>query len=109
MAKTRGSYSHNYQPEKLRELIQQGKTAKEIMKELGISSWSLREHILMLQRQDKKFYDVQGLRSVDWHQQPHHIQEGIIFSPKMLEKTGFKPGDEFELIVEEDRIILKKI
>jgi hypothetical protein len=105
----KGSYSHNYQPEKLRKLIQEGKTAKEIMKELSISSWSLKEHLLLLQRQDKQFYDVQGLKSVDWQQQPHHIQEGIIFSPRMLEKTGFKPGDEFEMIVEQDRIILKKL
>jgi len=102
-------YSHNYRPDKLRELINQGKDAHEIMKELSISSWSLREHLLLLQRQDNKYYEIPGLYSDDWHKQPHLIQEGIIFSPKMLEKTGFKPGDEFEMIVEKDRIILKKI
>ena len=104
-----GDYSHNFRPDKLRSLIQQGKNASEIMKELSISSWSLREHLLLLQRQDNKYYEVEGLLSDDWHNQPHQIQEGIIFSPKMLEKTGFKPGDEFEMIVEKDRIILKKV
>ncbi|MCF8030038.1 MAG: AbrB/MazE/SpoVT family DNA-binding domain-containing protein [Desulfohalobiaceae bacterium] len=104
-----GDYSHNYRPKKLRELIKQGKTAKEIMRELSISSWSLREHLLLLQKQDGKYYEVEGLYSDDWRQQPHQIQEGIIFSPRMLEKSGFKPGDSFEMIVEKDRIILKKI
>jgi hypothetical protein len=104
-----GDYSHNYRPDKLRRLIQEGKTADEIMKEMSISSWSLREHLLLLQREDNRFYDIKGLHSDDWHQQPHQIQEGIVFSPGMLEKTGFKPGDEFEMIVEKDRIILKKI
>jgi len=102
-------YSHNYRPDKLRKFIQDGKTADQIMKELSISSWSLREHLLLLQREDNTFYEIKGLHSDDWHTQPYQIQEGIVFSPKMLEKTGFNPGDEFEMIVEKDRIILKKI
>ncbi len=102
-------YSHNYRPDKLRRLIQEGKTAEEIMKELSISSWSLREHLLLLQREDNQFYEIKGLHSDDWYTQPHQIQEGIVFSPNMLERTGFKPGDEFEMIVEKDRIILKKL
>lgn len=102
-------YSHNYRPDKLRKLIQEGKKADEIMRELSISSWSLREHLLLLQREDNTFYEIEGLHSDDWYAQPYQIQEGIVFSPQMLEKTGFKPGDEFEMIVEEDRIILKKI
>ena len=79
------------------------------MKELSISSWSLREHLLLLQREDNRFYEIKGLHTDDWYTQPYQIQEGIVFSPNMLEKTGFKPGDEFEMIVEKDRIILKKI
>jgi len=35
-------------------------------------------------------------------------KEGIVFSKEMLEKTGFTPGDAFEMTVEDDRIILKK-
>jgi hypothetical protein len=104
-----GDYSHNYRPEKLRELIEQGKTAKEIMKELSISRWSLKEHLLMLQHEDKRYYEIPGLHEPGRDPHPSYTREGIIFSPKMLDKTGFKPGDEFEMIVEEDRIILRKI
>lgn len=105
----RSDYSHNYQPEKLREMIRQGKTAKEIMHELSISSWSLKEHVLMLQQEDKRHYEIKGLYESHAESHPAHVREGISFSPKMLEKTGFKPGDEFEMIVEKDRIILKKL
>jgi hypothetical protein len=106
---SKGDFSHGYQPKRLREMIDQGKTAKEIMKELSISPWSLQEHLLMLQHQDKKYYEIKGLRAAAEERMPSYTREGIIFSPKMLEKTGFKPGDEFEMIVEKDRIILRKL
>jgi hypothetical protein len=32
--------------------------------------------------------------------------EGNVFTEEMLENTGFSPGDCFEMIVGEDRIIL---
>jgi hypothetical protein len=105
----KGDFSHNYRPDKLREMIKQGKEAKEIMKELSISRWSLIEHLLMLQSQDKTFYEIKGLSQKPRERQTSHAREGIIFSPKMLEKSGFEPGDRFEMIVEKDRIILKKI
>jgi hypothetical protein len=105
----KGDYSHNYRPDQLRQLIKQGKTAKEIMKELSISRWSLIEHLLMLQSEDKTFYEIEGLSQASREKHTSLAREGIIFSPKMLEKSGFKPGDRFEMIVEEDRIILQKI
>jgi len=104
-----GTFSHNYRPDMLRHLIKQGKTAKEIMKELSISSWSLKEQLLMLQHKDKTYYEIPGLQDLSREKHPSYTREGIIFSPKMLEKTGFKPGDEFEMIVEQDRIILRKL
>ncbi|MBS3779367.1 MAG: AbrB/MazE/SpoVT family DNA-binding domain-containing protein [Desulfovermiculus sp.] len=106
---TMGTFSHNYRPDKLLELIKQGKTAKEIMKELAISRWSLKEHLLMLQHRDKKYYEIPGLHEDEREKHPSYTREGIIFSPNMLDKTGFKPGDRFEMTVEEDKIILTKI
>ena len=104
-----GSFSHNYRPDKLRELIKEGKTAKEIMKELSISRWSLKEQLLMLQHRDKTYYEIPGLHDESRDPHPSYTREGIIFSPKMLDKTGFKPGDRFEMTVEKDKIILTKI
>lgn len=108
----RGTFSHNYAPDRLRRLIQEGKTAQEIMKEFKISRYTLQEHVLMLQRKDKTIYEIPGLletESPEVSKWKRYKNQGVIFSEKMLEATGFRPGDAFEMIVEDDRIILKKM
>jgi hypothetical protein len=104
----KGNYSIRYDPDKLRKMIEEGKTAKEITKEFKISPYTLREHLTMLQELDKKVYLVKGLFDHSDKEKPTIRKEGIVFSEKMLDKVGFDPGDCFEMIVEEDRIILKK-
>jgi hypothetical protein len=105
----KGNYSIRYNPDKLREMIEQGKTAKEITKEFKISPYTLREHLVMLQELDKKIYVVEGLFDYSQDKKPKVKKEGIVFSKEMLEKTGFQLGDAFEMTVEEDRIVLKRI
>lgn len=110
--KRKGDYSHNYDPEKLRRLIENGKNAREITNELQISKYSLYEHLLMLQDEDNKVYSIEGLfelPSTEEKKWKKYKKQGVIFSERMFEFTGFKPGDAFEMIVEEDRVILKKI
>ena len=110
--KRRGDYSHNYDPDKLRRLIQDGKNAKEIARELKISKYSLYEHLLMLQDEDNELYSIEGLfdlPSTEEKKWKKYKKQGVIFSERMFEFTGFKPGDSFEMVVEEDRVILKKI
>lgn len=105
----KGSYSIRYNPDKLREMINEGKRAKEIMKEFKISPYTLWEHLRMLQELDKKVYYVRGLFDNPEEEKTKARQVGVVFSKEMLEKSGFAPGDAFELIVEEEQIILKKI
>ncbi len=105
----KGDYSIRYNPDKLRELINEGKTAREIMKEFRISPYTLWEHLRMLQDLDRKVYYVQGLFDDPEAEKPKSRQVGVVFSKEMLEKSGFTPGDAFEMIVEKDKIILKKI
>lgn len=107
----RGDFSHKYDAGKLWDRIKQGKSAKEIMNELGISRWTLKEQLLILQNRTGKYYEIPGLFEDEGGERKkgHYQREGVIFSAKMLEKTGFQAGDEFEMIVETDRIILKKI
>lgn len=104
----KGNYSIRYDPDKLRKMIEEGKTAKEITKEFKISPYTLREHLTMLQELDKKVYLIKGLFDHSEKEKPTIRKEGIVFSEKMLDKVGFDPGDCFEMIVEKDRIILKK-
>jgi hypothetical protein len=105
----KGHYSIRYDPDKLRKMIEDGKSAKEIMEEFHISPYTLWEHLVMLQEIDKKVYYLEGLFDHGQKEKPKLEKEGIVFSKEMLEKTGFEPGDDFEMDVKEDRIILKKI
>jgi hypothetical protein len=105
----KGNYSIRYNPDRLREMIEAGKTAKEITQEFKISPYTLREHLVMLQNLDQKVYVVEGLFDYSQEKKSKVKKEGIVFSKEMLEKTGFTPGDAFEMMVEDDRIILKKI
>ncbi len=104
----KGDYSIRYDPDKLRKMIEKGMTAKEITKEFEISPYTLREHLVMLQNLDKKIYVIKGLFDYSQVEESKIKKEGIVFSKEMLEKTGFTPGDAFEMTVEDDRIILKK-
>ena len=103
------NYSFRYDPDKLRKMIEEGKTAKEIIQEFNISPYTLREHLVMLQNQDKKVYIIKGLFDQSETEKPKFRKEGIVFSKEILDKSGFEPGDAFEMIVEEDKIVLKKI
>ena len=105
----KGNYSIRYDPDKLREMIAKGMTAKEITKEFEISPYTLREHLVMLQNLDKKIYVIKGLFNYSQAEEAKVKKEGIVFTKEMLEKTGFTPGDCFEMIVEKDRIILKRV
>ena len=111
-SKRKGTYTHNYDPDRLRQLIKEQKGAKEIMKELQISRYSLYEQLLMLQDEDNELYDIPGLLDPPTLEEKRwwkYKKDGVIFSERMLEYAGFKPGDAFEMVVEEDRVILKKI
>ncbi len=105
----KGNYSIRYDPDKLRVMLAEGKTAKEITKEFKISPYTLREHLVMLQELDNKIYTIKGLFDYSQVEKSKIKKEGIVFSKEMLQKSGFTPGDAFEMSVEGDRIILEKI
>lgn len=106
---SKGNYSIRYDPDRLRSMIEDGKSAKEIIKAFNISPYTLREHLTMLQELDKKVYFIKGLFDHSETEKPKIRKEGIVFSKAILEETGFEPGDAFEMTVEDDRIILKKV
>ena len=105
----KGDYSVRFDADGLRSMIAEGRTAKEIQKQLKISPYTLWEHLTMLQDRDRKIYFIKGLFESEEKKAPDVKGEGIIFSREILKKTGFEPGDAFEMTVEDDRVILKKI
>jgi hypothetical protein len=66
---------------------------------------------LLLEHKDKKYYEIAGL--YDRELQRYRIEmpkkEGILFTEELLRKTDFKEGDECELIIERDEVIIKKL
>ncbi|MGB5984610.1 MAG: hypothetical protein WBG37_04835 [Desulfobacterales bacterium] len=105
----KGNYSIRYDPDKLRAMIDEGKNAREIMKEFKISPYTLWEHLTMLQEKDKKVYFIKGLFDDPEAEKSKVRPAGIVFTKEVLDQTGFVPGDAFQLVVEEGRIVLKKI
>jgi len=103
-------YTPKYDPRKLRSLIQSGKTADQIMKELGVSRFTLKEHLLLLQRQDKINYDIPGLfEDQEAARRMIKRRRGYVCAPGSQYLPAFRSADTFELIEREDRIILKKV
>lgn len=110
--KKSSSFTTKYDPDRLRELIEQGRTAKEIMKELGIARYTLNEHLLMLQRKDKKVYHIDGLFDyTDEKRQRNKVRkhDGILIPPSLIEKSALNPGDKYEILVEKGHVVLKKV
>ena len=80
------------------------------MKTTGVSRFTLKEHLLLLQRREKKFYTIEGLlEDEDQRRRAVKFRRGRIFSPPALTEKDFKPGDAFEMEEKGDRIILKKL
>lgn len=106
----KGVYTPKYNPDKLRRLIREGKTAKQIMKELSVSRFTLKEHLLLLQRKDRTNYDIPGLLE-DQEAAKRMIKRrhGYICTPGSLYLPAFRSADTFEMIEREDRVILKKV
>lgn len=103
------SFSIRYNPDKLRDMINEGKRAREIMKEFKISPYTLKEHVRMLQEEDKKIYYVRGLFDDPEAEKVKSREAGMVFSKELLEKGGFTPGDALEVTVEDGKLILKKV
>ncbi|WP_419778827.1 hypothetical protein [Maridesulfovibrio sp.] len=109
-AKIKKVFESKYDPKKLREMINAGKTADQIQKAIGIASkQSLRQHVMRLVNDDRMFYEVEGLytRSGNTVRVGKH---GLKLSPKKLDTLGeFPEGTEFTVEADGGQIILEMI
>ena len=93
---------------RLRGLIEAGKTAPEIQAALGLTAAAFKAQLTKLIMQDKKFYEVAGLRVRTRSTRPVYKKGGIKLTPNMLKGLPFAEGDRFTLTAEEGRLILEK-
>lgn len=98
----------SFNPDRLREMITAGKTARDITTEFGLSPHTLMDQLVMLQELDRKVYIVLGLFDLSEKEKVACRKEGILFHKEILEKIGFEPGDAFEMKASGKRIIIEK-
>jgi len=103
------NYDNSYDQDKLRKMIREGKTAKEITAEFHITTYTLLEQLIMLQEIDQRVYIIRGLFNHPEEEKQKFRKEGIVFHEEVLEKIGYKPGDAFEMRAIGNRIILENI
>lgn len=104
-------FESTYHAERLREAIKSGSTAKGIMDKLDIKSKQvLKQHCLKLIQEDKVFYEITGLYEKGTRFIRATPKGEIKIGPSVLKAQGadVAPGDDFQLSVEEGRIILVK-
>ncbi|MGL1862458.1 MAG: hypothetical protein OCC46_08055 [Pseudodesulfovibrio sp.] len=105
-------FESKFDENKLRSMIvEEGKSADEIQKELGIASkQSLRQHVLKLINIDRQFYDVPGLYVRNQKMPMINFKGELRLTKKMLDDGNFKHGDKFEIEqMDNSKIILARI
>jgi hypothetical protein len=88
-------------------LAKEGKSVDEIRETLDLKDVRmLKNALIRLMAEEGEKLNVVGLDRPSIN--PSYTADGIRIEPAMLEDTGFRPGDEFEVKVTEDGITLKK-
>ncbi|HMB30296.1 MAG TPA: hypothetical protein VKN82_00570 [Desulfohalobiaceae bacterium] len=106
----KSDYSTKFKPVKLRSLINEGKTPREIMHILGISPHTLKEHLQLLNQRDNIEYTIKGFK--DFEQEFKRIirrRKGYICAFNSNCLPDFRFTDTFEMQESGDRVILKKV
>ena len=101
-----------YDANVLRDLIRNGKTASEIMLAMDIGHKQiLKHHVLKLIATDKEFYEVPGL--YDKNRRKAFVNSRGEIRLRMLnidfKGMSLEPDTEFDVVVEDDKIILIRI
>ncbi len=105
-------FESKYNADGLRKMIvDDNMTADQIQEKLGIASkQSLRQHIMRLCNEDRKFYEVPGLYKQGNRKLPMVNFKGEIRLTKNMLKGEFKYEDRFNVeIVDNNKIILTKV
>ena len=108
----RKAFESKYDSNRLREMINEGRTADEIQEELAIvSKQSLRQHVLKLINQDRQFYEVPGLYVRNLKRPMVNFKGEIRLTKKMIDFPGstYQHNDQFEIDADNEKIILTRV
>lgn len=97
-----------YDGEKLYALIQEGKTAPEIMAALGIQSMpTLKNHLFKLMQEKKAYLEIPGAATRTRSSFPVYKKGKIVLTANMLAGIHFEEGQKFTVKKTEDGLKLK--
>ena len=100
-----------YNPSLLRECIFGGMTASEIMSKMDVKHrQTLKQYVLKLMSDDKTYYEVKGLYLKNSRRPKVNNKMELKIYLKSLDLQGMSigEGDEFSILVEDQKIILTK-
>ena len=101
-----------YNPSLLRECIFGGMTASEIMVKMDVKHrQTLKQYVLKLMSDDKTYYEVKGLYLKNSRRPKVNNKMELKIYLKSLDLQGMSigEGDEFSILVEDQKIILTKV
>ena len=100
-----------YHPSLLRECIFNGMDASEIMVKMDVKHrQTLKQYVLKLMSDDKTYYEVKGLYLKNSRRPKVNNKMELKIYLKSLDLQGMSigEGDEFSILVEDQKIILTK-
>ena len=100
-----------YNPSLLRECIFNGMDASEIMVKMDVKHrQTLKQYALKLMSDDKTYYEVKGLYLKNSRRPKVNNKMELKINLKSLDLQGMSigEGDEFSILVEDQKIILTK-
>ena len=100
-----------YHPSLLRECIFNGMDASEIMVKMDVKHrQTLKQYVLKLMSDDKTYYEVKGLYLKNSRRPKVNNKMELKIYLKSLDLHGMSigEGDEFSILVEDQKIILTK-
>ena len=101
-----------YNPSLLRECIFGGMTASEIMAKMDVKHrQTLKQYVLKLMSDDKTYYEVKGLYLKNSRRPKVNNKLELKIYLKSVDLQGLvvNDGDEFSILVEDEKIILTKV
>jgi len=101
-----------YNSNQLRQCIQDGLSANDIMEQLGIKhKQTLKQFLLKLMSDDRTYYEVRGLYLKSSTRPKVNAKLDLKISLRDIDFGDIEiaPGDEFAVSVEEDRLVLTRV
>ena len=101
-----------YNPSLLRECIFGGMNASEIMSKMDVKHrQTLKQYVLKLMSDDKTYYEVKGLYLKNSRRPKVNNKMELKIYLKSIDLQGLvvNDGDEFSVLVEDEKIILMKV